>query len=79
MTSMNNTKYVQFIEEQQPSEKWLSFYKSSIEGYKKWFLKEGEFNRPNYQACHNAIKEYKLYWFFCDYFFQNYIISSFYF
>ncbi|MBT4838319.1 MAG: hypothetical protein HON94_13345 [Methylococcales bacterium] len=55
---MNNTKYVQFIEEQQPSEKWLSFYKSSIEGYKKWFLKEGEFNRPNYQACHNAIKEY---------------------
>ena len=58
MTSMNNTKYVQFIEEQQPSEKWLSFYKSSIEGYKKWFLKEGEFNRPNYQACHNAIKEY---------------------
>lgn len=55
---MKHTKLVQFIEEEKPGDKWLAFYKAAIEDYKKWFLKEGEFNRPNYQACHNAILQY---------------------
>jgi len=45
---MNVTKLVQFVDEAKPA----------IEGYRKWFLHEGEFSRPNYQACHNAIKQY---------------------
>jgi len=55
---MKNTKLVHFVNEDKPGEKWLAFYNDTIDGYKKWFLNEGEFNRPNYQACHNAIKEY---------------------
>lgn len=55
---MNNTKLIQFVNEDVPGEKWLQFYQYSIEGYTKWFLQEGEFNRPDYQTCHNAIKQY---------------------
>ncbi len=55
---MSLTKLVQFVDEDKPGKKWLAFYDQAIEGYKKWFLNEGEFNRPNYQACHNAIKQY---------------------
>ena len=55
---MKNTKFVQFIDEDKPGEKWLNYYQLSIDGYKKWFLNEGEFSRPDYQACHNAIKEH---------------------
>ncbi len=55
---MKNTKLVQFVHEDQPGDKWLAFYKQVIPGYRKWFLNEGEFGRPNYQACHNAIKKY---------------------
>jgi len=55
---VNNTKLIQFIDEPKVGEQWLDFYNHSIKGYKKWFLKEGEFSRPNYQACHNAIKKY---------------------
>jgi len=55
---MKNTKLVQFIDEVKPGEKWLNYYQLSIDGYKKWFLNEGEFSRPDYQTCHNAIKEH---------------------
>lgn len=55
---MKNTKLVQFVNEDKPGDKWLEFYKQTIAGYRKWFLQEGEFSRPNYQACHNAIKQY---------------------
>jgi predicted choloylglycine hydrolase len=55
---VNNTKLIQFVDEPGIGENWLSFYKHSIEEYKKWFLKEGEFNRPDYQTCHMAIKKY---------------------
>jgi len=55
---MKNTKLVQFVDEARPGEKWLAYYRQAIEGYRKWFLQEGEFSRPNYQACHNAIKQY---------------------
>ena len=52
------TKLIQFIDEEKPGKEWLEFYKLSIEGYKKWFLKEGEFNRPSYQTCYNALEKY---------------------
>ncbi len=55
---MKNTKLVHFVNEDKLGEKWLSFYKETIASYKKWFLNEGEFNRPSYQTCHNAIKEH---------------------
>ncbi len=55
---MKNIKLFQFIYEETPGEKWLTFYNNSIQSYKKWFLQEGEFNRPNYQACHNALEHY---------------------
>ena len=55
---MNGSKLIQFVDESEVGEQWLDFYKHSIKSYKKWFLKEGEFSRPNYQACHNAIKKY---------------------
>ncbi|HHO59224.1 MAG TPA: hypothetical protein ENJ64_03200 [Thiotrichales bacterium] len=55
---MKNTRLVQFVNEEKAGDKWLAFYRAAIDGYRKWFLSEGEFNRPNYQACHNAIKKY---------------------
>lgn len=55
---MSKVKLIQFVEEADIGEEWLSFYHQSIEGYKKWFLKEGEFSRPSYQTCHNALKQY---------------------
>jgi predicted choloylglycine hydrolase len=55
---MNKTKLIQFIDEEKIGSQWLDFYQQNLSGYKKWFLKEGEFKRPNYQACHNAIKKY---------------------
>lgn len=55
---MKNTKLVRFVNEDRLGGKWLSFYRETIDSYKQWFLNEGEFNRPSYQACHNAIKEH---------------------
>ena len=55
---MKHVKLFQFIDEEKPGDKWLEFYQDTIKGYKKWFLQEGEFNRPNYLACYNAIKKY---------------------
>jgi len=55
---VSGTKLFQFVDEPVIGEKWLDFYKGSKEGYKEWFLKEGEFSRPDYQTCHNAIKKY---------------------
>ncbi len=39
---MNNTKLVQFIDEAKPGDKWLAYYKQAIDGYRKWFLHEGD-------------------------------------
>ncbi len=55
---MNNTKLAQFINEEKAGEKWLNFYQQTIEGYRKWFLHEGELSRPDYATCHQAIKQY---------------------
>ncbi|HGX92424.1 MAG TPA: hypothetical protein ENK35_03825 [Candidatus Tenderia sp.] len=55
---MKHSKQVQFVAEERPAEKWLAHYQLTLDDYKAWFLSEGEFNRPSYQACHNAIKEY---------------------
>ena len=55
---MKYNKLVRFVNEDRPAEKWLEYYRAAIDDYKKWFLNEGEFVRPNYQACHNAIKTY---------------------
>ncbi len=55
---MKHSKLVQFVAEERPAQKWLDYYRQSIDDYKKWFLHEGEFNRPDYQSCHNAIKEH---------------------
>lgn len=55
---MQPVKLFQFVSEQSPDKKWLKFYQNSIESYKKWFLQEGEFSRPSYQACYNALEQY---------------------
>jgi predicted choloylglycine hydrolase len=55
---VKTTKLVQFVDEENIGEKWLNFYQNALPSYKKWFLKEGEFNRPSYQTCLNAIKKY---------------------
>lgn len=51
------------INEDHPGEKWLACFSQFAPGYRQWFLKEGEFNRPSYEACKQAIKHYlpKLY------------------
>ncbi len=55
---MINSKLAQFVNEDRAGEKWLTFYNQTIEGYRKWFLQEGELSRPDYQTCHDAIKKH---------------------
>jgi len=54
----NLLKRFSFIEEDVPGEKWLAFYNESKASYRKWFLKEGELNRPSYMRCRNALEQY---------------------
>ena len=49
-------KRFQAIDEPTPGKQWLTFYNESKEGYKKWFLKQGEFNRPIYLKCKTAMQ-----------------------
>lgn len=51
-------KRFQFIDEERPGEKWLSFYEESRESYRNWFLKKGELRRPSYIQCKQALEEY---------------------
>jgi len=56
--SASLVKRFQFIEEHTPGEKWLAFYNESRESYRKWFLKEGELNRPSFMECKNAMQQH---------------------
>ncbi len=55
---MQRIKLFQIVDEAKPGEKWLQFYTDTIDGYKKWFLQEGEFSRPSYQSCYNAMEKH---------------------
>ncbi|MBF0198824.1 MAG: hypothetical protein HQL32_14000 [Planctomycetes bacterium] len=46
------------IEEEYPGEKWLDFYRHVDESYQNWFLKEGDFRRPSFAECQQALKTY---------------------
>ncbi|NDC82642.1 hypothetical protein EB093_03130 [bacterium] len=48
-------KHFRFIAEQSPGALWTNFYNDHAAGYRKWFLKEGEFNRPSYLQCRKAL------------------------
>jgi len=51
-------KHFQAISEEYPAELWLAYYRKALPGYRDWFLKEGEFNRPTYRQCANALAEH---------------------
>lgn len=55
---MNSTKLAQFVNEEKPAEKWLSYYRHTIEGYRQWFLSEGELARPDLRTCEQALREH---------------------
>lgn len=46
------------LNEAYPGAKWKYVYDTTIEGYRQWFLKEGEFNRPSYMQCRNALQKH---------------------
>lgn len=51
-------KRFRFVHEDKPGIKWAQFYTESAESYRKWFLKEGEFNRPSFHQCKKALQTY---------------------
>jgi predicted choloylglycine hydrolase len=51
-------KLFKAIAEDTPGDKWLANYNLLQAGYRQWFLKEGELNRPNYLECKNALTEH---------------------
>jgi len=51
-------KRFQSIYEPYPGEKWKQTFEASKEGYRQWFLKEGEFNRPSYMQCRQALLQH---------------------
>jgi predicted choloylglycine hydrolase len=48
-------KRFRFVDEAIPGAQWQQFYLESADSYRKWFLKEGEFNRPGYMECRKAL------------------------
>ncbi len=46
------------INEDYPGDKWLEFYRNVDDGYRQWFLKEGDFQRPTYRQCQQALEHY---------------------
>lgn len=52
------TKRFISVAEDTPGQQWLDYYNSSIDAYRKWFLKEGEIKRPKLQECEAALKNY---------------------
>ncbi len=57
---MNNhrLKHFNFIAEPTPDIQWLQFFNTHRQGYRDWFLKEGELHRPTYQQCHQALQHH---------------------
>ncbi len=51
-------KRIQFIDEDIPGEKWVSFFKQHHMEYRTWFLKEGELNRPSFLQCKEALAHF---------------------
>ncbi len=51
-------KYFSSIDENMPGNKWKKVFEHLQPGYRDWFLKEGEFNRPSYKQCEKALKEW---------------------
>jgi predicted choloylglycine hydrolase len=51
-------KHFKSIEEDYPSTKWLNQYQIFKQGYVDWFLQEGEFSRPSYAQCKQALATY---------------------
>ncbi len=52
------SKSFSFVEELFPSQKWQAHYEESCSAYRKWFLKEGELNRPNYLQCERMLRRH---------------------
>jgi predicted choloylglycine hydrolase len=46
------------VAEAVPGDKWQQFFSESHHRYRKWFLKEGELNRPSYAQCREALQTY---------------------
>ncbi len=51
-------KLFRFLEEDTPGDKWLSLFDGMAAGYRQWFLKEGEFNRPTFLECQRMLTRY---------------------
>lgn len=46
------------IDEDYPADKWLAYFKLVKEDYLKWFLEDGESQRPRLKKCDEALKKY---------------------
>ncbi len=43
------------LSEAEPGEKWRAFWERLHEGYRRWFMKEGDAARPSYRTCARAL------------------------
>ena len=46
------------IREDEPGEKWRAHFEKVWPDYERWFLQEGEKNRPGYLSCRRALNEH---------------------
>tara|TARA_A100001015_G_scaffold317758_1_gene435555 strand:+ start:465 stop:1436 length:972 start_codon:yes stop_codon:yes gene_type:complete len=51
-------KWFSALSEDNLGETFTKHYERFKEGYRAWFLKEGEFNRPTFKACDKALKQH---------------------
>ena len=57
MKSLIQKKF-QSIDEPYPDVQWKKNFDATAQDYRRWFLKEGEFNRPSYRQCQEALQLY---------------------
>jgi predicted choloylglycine hydrolase len=46
------------VDEAEPGEKWRALYERLGDGYRRWFLGEGDAARPSYLACERALRRH---------------------